>query len=162
VDNSTGRASWRVSLTGSAHSAAARIKRATDAQVLLAGTGAADALLILDLPDPRGRAFAQCRKAPAEFAATGAAVRQQPVARLELVIHSPQALDPLLRCITAEFSPSTPAGDRRRRWQSAFLVLAEHHGQHRAVAAGQLWARPSRSRSWLLRRPPTMSGTTLM
>ncbi|MCY1183909.1 hypothetical protein D9M73_245640 [compost metagenome] len=67
-------------------------------KVLQASTGAADALLILDLPDPRGRALAQCcGKTSAEFATTAAAVRQQPVMRAELVIHSPQALDTLFR-----------------------------------------------------------------
>ncbi|MNF78761.1 hypothetical protein D3C84_609540 [compost metagenome] len=70
-------------------------------QVLQTGTGTADALLILDLPDPCGRAFAQGGgKASTQFATTGTAIRQQPVTWAELVIHSPQALDPLLRCIS--------------------------------------------------------------
>jgi hypothetical protein len=43
VDNSTGRASWRVSLTGGAFGGG-QDHRGTGAQVLLAGTGAADAL----------------------------------------------------------------------------------------------------------------------
>lgn len=67
-------------------------------QVLQASTGTADALAVLDLPDPRRRALAQVRgETPAQFATAAAAVRQQPVTWIELVIHSPQALDPLLR-----------------------------------------------------------------
>ncbi len=67
-------------------------------QVLQAGTGTADALVALDLPDPRRRAFAQAGGKPAaQFATAAAAIRQQPVAGVELVIHSPQALDPLFR-----------------------------------------------------------------
>ncbi len=96
--------------------------------------------LILDLPDPRGRAFAQCRgKTATEFAATGTTVRQQPVTRTELVIHSPQALDPLFRCITAEFlalehQQAIDAGAGK----GALFMFAKDHGQHRAVLARQL------------------------
>ncbi|MCY1432380.1 hypothetical protein D9M71_483740 [compost metagenome] len=109
-------------------------------KVLQTGTGAADALLILDLPDPRRRAFAQGGgKAPTQFPATGATVRQQPVSWVELVIHSPQALDPLFRCITAEcFAFQHQQAVDARRGKSAFLMLTEDHGQHRAVLAGQL------------------------
>ncbi len=109
-------------------------------KILQTRAGAADALLILDLPDPRGRALAQCRgKTSTEFATTAAAVRQQPVTRTELVIHSPQPLDPLFRCITAEFFAfqHQQAVDACRG-EGVFLVFAEHHGQHCAVLAGQL------------------------
>ncbi|MNE38437.1 hypothetical protein D3C80_1323340 [compost metagenome] len=60
------------------------------------------------------------------------------MARGELVIHSTQALHQLLRCITVEFIPlddqqaiNTGCG------KVVFLVLAKHHGQHRAVTPGQ-------------------------
>jgi hypothetical protein len=61
--------------------------------ILLAGAGAADALLSLTCHTRVAGRSPRAARSAAEFAATAAAVGQQPVARVELVIHSPQALD---------------------------------------------------------------------
>ncbi|MCY1188167.1 hypothetical protein D3C76_1341550 [compost metagenome] len=59
-------------------------------QVLLACPGSPCALTLLDLPNPCSRALAQVgSETAAQFGTSGAAVGQQPVARAELVIHSP-------------------------------------------------------------------------
>src|SRR6059058_1197755 len=54
----------------------------------------------------------------------------------ELVIHSPQPLNALLRCITAElaaFQHQQAVYTSRR--ECRFLVLAKDHGQYRALFA---------------------------
>ena len=108
--------------------------------VLAAGAGAADAAAVLDLPDASGRPFAErSGQAPAQFAAAVATVREQPVARGELVLQVAQGEYSLLGRVAVvlaagEVQQAVDAG----AVEGAFLVFAEHHGEHRAVVAGEL------------------------
>ncbi|MCY1362037.1 hypothetical protein D9M69_487360 [compost metagenome] len=109
-------------------------------QVLAAGTCAAGGLLIGHLPNAGGRALAELRgQAAAQFAATGAAVGQQPVTRCQLAFHGAQGQDAGLRCVAVE-GIALDAQDAvdARGVEGGFLVLAEEHGDHGAFAAGQL------------------------
>ncbi|MCY1362209.1 hypothetical protein D9M69_489130 [compost metagenome] len=109
-------------------------------QVLAAGAGAPAALLVGHLPDPCSRALAQLGgQAAAQFAATGAAVGQQPVTRCQLAFHGAQGQDAGLRCVAVE-GIALDAQDAvdARGVEGGFLVLAEEHGDHGAFAAGQL------------------------
>lgn len=108
--------------------------------VLAAGAGAADAAAVLDLPDATGRPLAERGgQAPAQFAAAVATVREQPVARGELVLQVAQGEYSLLGRVAVvlaagEVQQAVDAG----AVEGAFLVFAEHHGEHRAVVAGEL------------------------
>src|SRR5690606_24396761 len=108
--------------------------------VLLATAGAADGLLAGDLPDARCRAFAKLGgQAPAQFAATGAAIGQQPVARRQLALHGAQGQYAGFRGVPLEgFACDAQQAVDAGRVEGAFLVLAEHHGHHRTAVAGQL------------------------
>ncbi|MNQ76563.1 hypothetical protein D3C85_914060 [compost metagenome] len=109
-------------------------------QILAASAGAADGLLVGDLPDPRGRTFAQLGGQPAaEFATAGAAVGKQPVAWRQLAFHGAQGQHAGFRCVALErialdAQDAVDAGGV----EGGFLVLAEEHGDHGTFAAGQL------------------------
>ena len=108
--------------------------------ILLATAGTASSLFASDLPDACRRALTELGgQAAAQFATTGAAVGQQPMAGCQLALHGAQCEYASFRGVAVEgIADDTQQTVDAGRVESAFLVFTEDHGNYGTAIAGQL------------------------